>query len=224
MTPDTRPVAFSPNVRRGTVTLMMPDARQVEVYLRGAICWPVLVPGGRSEGAALLGAWKCGGKTLAVVEETTFACVDTIQDGAGGIAAIGLVHWLAMCNSIYGARCWMVEDSRSTHATYRRQVRESAMLSSAAARPEFVTVPWPATADRDAEALRRTMDASRTLVLVKGGLCDRGIIEASVRLGTDAPPVVQALRVLVYGVHRAPWRGAKEPFDGQVEMIYDREA
>jgi len=223
MTRDERPVAFSPNIRRGTVTLMMPDGRQVETYLRGAICWPVVVAGGRSEGAALLGCWTCLKRKLAVVEETVFACVDTIQDGQGGISAIGLVHWLAMCATTYGARHWMVEDSRSTHATYRRQVRESAMLASAAARPEFVTVPWPASADRDAEALRRTMDATRTLVLAKDGPSDRGIIEASVRLGADAPPVVQALRVLVYGMSAMPWRGEKLPFDGEAEMIYDRE-
>lgn len=224
MTPATRPVAFSPNVRRGTVTLMMPDGRQVETFIRGAICWPVLVAGGRSEGAAALGCWTCATGKLAVAEETTFAVVDTLMDGAGGISALGLVHWMVMCATVYGARCWMVEDSRSTHAMYRRQVRESALMPSVAARPEFLTVPWPANADRDAEALRRTMDASRTLILAKGGLCDRGIAEASVRLGTEAPPVVQALRVLVYGVHRSPWRGGKEPFDGQVEMIYDREA
>jgi hypothetical protein len=86
-----RPIAIHRHPQRRTVLARMPDNRQAELYVRGGICWPVLLADGRVEGYAVCAAMEVQSRRVSVVEAERFHSAGAILDESGMILHGGMV-------------------------------------------------------------------------------------------------------------------------------------
>lgn len=174
-------------------------ASQGEYYMRGGVCWPVLV-GHQVRGYAILAGMDIETKKTYIFEEKAFSCIDHIIGESGGIEVEGASSWFNMCWTSYFADTFYYHNYGETHKKYMLQVLRSSMIKP---KPCFIDAPWQ---DED-QALQAIYERTQQNKLFYK---ENGALIASLRSMNvkpdKLPPEIIALMCCISGMERYPFR------------------
>jgi hypothetical protein len=189
---------------RETRLLQFPSGKVVDMYVRGAICWPTPPQrGGDVGGYAVLGCQNQATGIIHVMEETAFITIENHLDDEGRIHTRGLAGWLNMAHALYGLDrlFWHQDWERFEH--YSKKVRECGMLLP---KPRLVELLWQD--DSLAETLFWTAYATELIQIYEDAHSYDALQIWKGHPGEDVArdPAVWALCVLAMGFAQRPWR------------------
>lgn len=203
-----RPLAMVLVPERETSMLTLPNGDEREFFVRGAVCWPVLRPGGSAvEGCVLVAAQDVETRRVYVFEESVFHRVEALRDpdtnrtiDLGAVPAFS-VGWMA-----YGCRRYFFNQIDEFNDVCMGLVRESKTILP---KPSMIRVDWSS----EEEAAARLLQWAPKMVMPEGGVLQQQHHEF---MATPAPrlihfPAMQALACLQTGLERWPWRKSGVP-------------
>lgn len=199
-----RPVAVTLTAR-DTSLLQFPSGKQVEMQVRGAICWPTPPQqGGDVMGYAVLGGLDMATGVLEVLEESAFITIPHVLDETGLITVRGLVGWCNMAWQTYAMQKVFWHQDEERYLLYKKQVNDCAQLQP---KPRFVELFWQD--DSLAEAALLTRVTMERLRIYDDAPSYEALQVWKTRPGEDVrrDPAVWALCVLAAGFGQRPWRG-----------------
>lgn len=142
-----RPINCLAELEHKTSILYFPDDTAGEYYMRGALCFPILVPkpGARPdeshmdiEGFALVAGQNVKTKVVHIFEQTTFNIIDPIVEG-NIIRFPGLARWFNQNWTSYYARKYFWRQDYETAKKYRLDIHRSKHIEPKPTLIEVVT-------------------------------------------------------------------------------------
>lgn len=200
------PTRVHAHLSRRTSILYWPDKPAgVEFYMRGAVCWPMLVE--REDGAqdvqgyAILAGVDLATGVIEVMEETSFVTVEHVLNPDGTIQYRGLASWFNANWAHYYGDTYFWNQGGELNRKYLLEVVRSPWCKP---QPHFVEIDWQDEAE--ARQLVWRYVKTRRLLLPKEGQLFRDLGAAKMDKKDVTMPTLHALQCLLAGLERYPWR------------------
>lgn len=194
------------NIERGTSTLFLDNDIQVECYIRGGICWPLIVGSGQSrtvEGYAVLCAQDIRTKIIYVFDEFSFLSVDNLIDpDTHNLTHNGLSQFFTRCWKDYFGKYFFYKQPQFTHKDWAMRVSRSVMIEP---KPNFIRLVWNEDRQADQSIYERAF-TGKLFYCASDGV-DRAMM-AREQEDVDLPAYC-ALRAAVVGIEKYPYREKK---------------
>lgn len=201
-----RPVRRARDEGRDTSVLDMQNGDQLEFFVRGAICWPVLLPEvpPRVEGFVLLGGVDVESGEIFVFEQERFHSVDAFRDpDSQKVISWGVGPVLNLCWQAYLCRKFFYNHLDGPALEHEVLVSRNASILP---KPDCIRVDWHS----DAEAFARVLTWLPRITMGPGPLVDQlNTVRATPGVELKHYPAVWALACFVTGLERWPWRKSK---------------
>lgn len=173
-----------------------------EYALRGGIAWPWIVEPNtaRLEGFALLAGQHLPSRTVYILAQTPFVCVDHVQDPDGAIRHRGLSTWFVDGWAQWFGDTYGWHQPWHTCRRYLRQVLDSPMIQP---KPHLVELDWDR--DDDARAIVSELESTRRLGYPAQSPLHVALLEYAAAQGTerDRFPAVHALTCALFALQTA---------------------
>lgn len=212
------------------VNLFFDDENKLPVahYVRGAITWPHgKHPGYMIVAGQTTPAYPRKPDTY-VFNEFPFWTIGTWRE------IPGFWSWLRDCYSLYLCMTYFCFEDEA-HERFYRQINDEALVKP---KPQFIKLPYSNGIRQDIDRLITEHIGNRTIYLTKGkkffektpdgrlwfsekdliGALDiqvEAVVSGAMELDDEALPGLQALRALIYGYEKFPWR---EPVPDEVNV------
>jgi len=184
--------------------------------MRGGVAWPMLVRG--TNGPEVFGFAVMSGQDIKtgkiyIMDYTEFRSVDYILDADGLIKRIdgqpipALGTWLTKCWSKYSGNYFYYRQDDETSRRYQLEILRSDMIQP---KPVFVDAPWP----DDQDAVMTIWQAIQNKKIIFGKKEANPIFDQLQLLkagDTEPHPVIHALKCMLIGIERYPYRERSEP-------------
>lgn len=204
-----KPLRVHANADRKTSVLFFEGAAAgSEFYMRGGVCWPMLVE--REHGAAdvqgfaIMAGLEVEAGVVRVFEETDFVSVEHILAPDKTIEHRGLAAWLNTNWSRYFADTYYWNQGGELTRKYRLEVSRSPWCKP---KPHFVEIAWQDEAEAR-QLIWRYVKLNRLRVARDGQLARE--MEAAKMDKAAATPALHALQCVLAGLERNPWRGDRK--------------
>lgn len=198
-----RPINREANLERGTVILYFKDDDPREFYMRGAVCWPIsFIRNGAVDvnGFILMAGMDVQTGVVQVFEQRDFVVVESIIGKDYKVEFEGVSRWFNGIWSRYFARDYYWHHEVEQARKYRLEVIRSMVIDP---KPQFIEVPW--TDSTDADHLIWMLVKTGKLKFESGSQVHREL-EIAKEAEKETIPAMHALRCLVMGLGRYPWK------------------
>jgi hypothetical protein len=194
------------NLEHKTSLLFFEDGKSGEYYVRGSVCFPMLVEhmvNGKVimeiDGFSMLAAQDVESKAVYIFEQQPFNIIDPIiEDGV--IKHQGIARWFNRNWNIYYGRKYFYSDNFETAKKYRLDISRSKQIEPKPQLIEIITYQ-----DEDMVHLIWQYMKLKRLFYEAGSTVHKALKDLN-QTDKKVPPVIFALQLLLCGLDRHPYR------------------